>query len=168
MLSGSGHIKIADFGMCKEGVIRDQLTETFCGTPDYIAPEIIRRMPYGASVDWWALGVLLFEMLAGQVYTKYLRLLCNITASIRRRGRGRAVRCHCEGPGRVPPNPQPARSIHSQGCKRKSITRPSYIQFMTKDPAKRLGCGPSGQRDIRDHAFFKTLDWEKLERMEVK
>lgn len=66
LLDHEGHIKLTDYGMCKEGIKRENdFASTFCGTPNYIAPEILRGDDYRFSVDWWALGVLLYEMLAG-------------------------------------------------------------------------------------------------------
>ena len=65
LLDYSGHIALCDFGLCKLNMTETETTNTFCGTPEYLAPELLMGKGYTKTVDWWTLGVLLFEMLTG-------------------------------------------------------------------------------------------------------
>lgn len=67
MLASDGHIKIADYGLCKENMHYQDTTNTFCGTPELMAPELVMEQPYGRAVDWWAFGVLLYQMILNQL-----------------------------------------------------------------------------------------------------
>lgn len=66
LLDKDGHIRITDFGLSKQGMGMNELTHSFCGTPEYLAPEIIKGTGHSRGADWWSLGALLYEMLCGR------------------------------------------------------------------------------------------------------
>uniref|UniRef100_A0A3P8X323 Protein kinase C n=1 Tax=Cynoglossus semilaevis TaxID=244447 RepID=A0A3P8X323_CYNSE len=136
LLDSEGHIKIADFGMCKENM-RDSSTSTFCGTPDYIAPEILLGQKYNSSVDWWSFGVLLYEMLVGQS-PFHGRDEEQLFQSIRT------------------DNPVYPEFLSKDA---KGI----LIKLLVREPEERLGI----KGDIRSHSFFHSTDWSALEQRQV-
>ncbi|XP_076870653.1 protein kinase C, delta a isoform X1 [Brachyhypopomus gauderio] len=138
MLDGDGHIKIADFGMCKENVFGENLATTFCGTPDYIAPEILLGQQYSFSVDWWSFGVLVYEMLIGQS-PFHGDDEDELFESIRM------------------DTPHFPRWITVD-------TRDMLERLFERDPSHRLGV----VGNIRSQSFFKTVNWSALERREIE
>ena len=142
LLDQDGHIKIADFGMCKEDIIDGATARTFCGTPDYIAPEIVQGHPYNKSVDWWSFGVLCYEMLVGhppfdgndeeELFAAILTQTIDFPNAVSKEAR--------------------------------EVVK----GFLTQNPIKRLGCGPNGDQDIREKEFFQIIDWDQLEAREIE
>uniref|UniRef100_A0A8C2WFK0 Protein kinase C n=1 Tax=Cyclopterus lumpus TaxID=8103 RepID=A0A8C2WFK0_CYCLU len=149
LLDHEGHIKLTDYGMCKEGIRPGDTTSTFCGTPNYIAPEILRGEDYGFSVDWWALGVLMFEMMAGRSPFDI------ITDNPDMNTEEYLFQVILEKPIRIP------RSL--------SVKAASVLKgFLNKDPKERLGCQvQTGFTDIKAHTFFRSIDWDQLEKKEM-
>ncbi|XP_064643227.1 protein kinase C iota type-like isoform X2 [Lineus longissimus] len=149
LLDSEGHIKLTDYGMCKEGIRPGDTTSTFCGTPNYIAPEILRGEDYGFSVDWWALGVLMFEMLAGR--SPFDILVDNPDQNTE----DFLFQIILEKTIRIP------RSV--------SVKAGSILKgFLNKTPTERLGCHPqTGFADIQSHPFFRSINWEMLENKQI-
>ncbi|XP_057710629.1 protein kinase C theta type isoform X2 [Corythoichthys intestinalis] len=137
LLDCEGHIKIADFGMCKENMSEEARTSTFCGTPDYIAPEILLGQKYNSSVDWWSFGVLLYEMLVGQ------------------------------SPFRGRDEEELFQSIRTDDpAYPRWLTRDAkdiLIRLFVREPEERLGV----KGNIRSHGFFGATDWTALEQRKV-
>uniref|UniRef100_A0AAQ5XU25 Protein kinase C n=1 Tax=Amphiprion ocellaris TaxID=80972 RepID=A0AAQ5XU25_AMPOC len=137
LLDSDGHIKIADFGMCKENMQDDSRTSTFCGTPDYIAPEILLGQKYNSSVDWWSFGVLLYEMLIGQS-PFHGRDEEELFQSIR-----------TDNPAYPQWLSKAAKDI--------------LVKLFVREPEERLGV----KGNIRQHSFFSSTDWNALEQRQV-
>uniref|UniRef100_A0A672K9R2 protein kinase C n=1 Tax=Sinocyclocheilus grahami TaxID=75366 RepID=A0A672K9R2_SINGR len=151
LLESEGHIKLTDYGMCKEGLRPGDTTSTFCGTPNYIAPEILRGEDYGFSVDWWALGVLMFEMMAGRSPFDIVGSSDNPDQNTE----DYLFQVILEKQIRIP------RSL--------SVKAASVLKgFLNKEPKERLGCHPqTGFADIMAHPFFRNVDWDLMEQKQV-
>ncbi|OBZ84141.1 Protein kinase C-like 1 [Choanephora cucurbitarum] len=136
MLCLDGHIKLADYGLCKENMWGNNTTNTFCGTPEFMAPEILLEHKYGRAVDWWAFGVLLYEMLLGQspfkgededeIFDAVLE--DNILYPINMSNSSVSI---CEA-------------------------------LLERNPEKRLGGGKGDAQEIKNHPFFAGVDWEDM------
>lgn len=134
LLALDGHIKIADYGLCKEEMYYGSTTSTFCGTPEFMAPEILLDKKYGRAVDWWAFGVLIYQMLLQQSPFRgededeiYDAILAD----------------------------EPLYPIHMP---RDSV---SILQkLLMREPELRLGSGPTDAQEIMSHAFFRNINWD--------
>lgn len=138
LLDTTGHIKVADFGFAK--VIKDK-TNSFCGTPDYIAVELVINRPYTKVVDWWSLGVLVFELVSGKTPfgdDTSDKIYDNIQAG--------TIKWH---------------PLIKNACK--DIVK----RLLEPDPNLRLGSGKEGGEEIRAHPWFKEINWKKLEARQV-
>ncbi|KAM0191126.1 hypothetical protein ACHAPC_002396 [Botrytis cinerea] len=136
LLTLDGHIKIADYGLCKEDMWYGSTTGTFCGTPEFMAPEILLDKKYGRAVDWWAFGVLIYQMLLQQSPFRgededeiYDAILAD----------------------------EPLYPIHMP---RDSV---SILQkLLTREPEQRLGSGPTDAQEIMSQPFFRSINWDDV------
>ncbi|KFY17750.1 hypothetical protein V492_00418 [Pseudogymnoascus sp. VKM F-4246] len=139
LLDRHGHLKITDFGFAKR--VPD-ITWTLCGTPDYLAPEVVSSKGYNKSVDWWSLGILIFEMLCG--YTPFwdggspMKIYENIL----------------KGKVKYPPYIQPPAQDLLQ-------------QLITADLTKRLGNLHGGAEDVKRHPWFAEVTWDRLAKKDI-
>ncbi|XP_067350244.1 RAC-beta serine/threonine-protein kinase-like isoform X2 [Channa argus] len=136
MLDKDGHIKITDFGLCKEGITPDATMKTFCGTPEYLAPEVLEDNDYGRAVDWWGLGVVMYEMMCGRLpfYNQDHERLFELILMEEIR---------------FPRNLSPeAKSL--------------LAGLLKKDPKQRLGGGPIDAKEVMSHKFFITINWQDV------
>jgi len=132
LICSNGYTKITDLGFAKR-LGAEMRTYTLCGTPEYLAPEVIKHRGYGKSADWWTLGVLIFEMTAGTVPFNY--------------------KDHAEMYGKIVKNQWKAPDFFT-----KELTD-LLNSILTSDTSKRFGCLKGGPADIKKHRWFSSLNW---------
>ncbi|PNI95133.1 AKT2 isoform 13, partial [Pan troglodytes] len=136
MLDKDGHIKITDFGLCKEGISDGATMKTFCGTPEYLAPEVLEDNDYGRAVDWWGLGVVMYEMMCGRLpfYNQDHERLFELILM------------------------EEIRFPRTLSPEAKSL----LAGLLKKDPKQRLGGGPSDAKEVMEHRFFLSINWQDV------
>ncbi|XP_033104186.1 serine/threonine-protein kinase N2-like isoform X2 [Anneissia japonica] len=136
LLDAEGFLKIADFGLCKEDMGYGDRTSTFCGTPEFLAPEVLTETSYTRAVDWWGLGVLIYEMLVG------------------------------ESPFPGDDEEEVFDSIVNDDVRYPRFLSSEAMAIMKRllrrNPERRLGAGPRDAEDIKKQLFYRNMKWEDL------
>ncbi|QLQ79067.1 hypothetical protein HG537_0B04150 [Torulaspora globosa] len=142
LLTPEGHIKIADYGLCKDEMWYGSKTSTFCGTPEFMAPEILKEQAYTKAVDWWAFGVLLYQMLL------------------------------CQSPFSGDDEDEVFNAILTDEPLYPIDMAGDIVQIfqglLTKDPEKRLGAGPRDALDVMEEPFFRNINFDDILNLRVQ
>uniref|UniRef100_A0A3Q2X9T9 Ribosomal protein S6 kinase n=3 Tax=Haplochromini TaxID=319058 RepID=A0A3Q2X9T9_HAPBU len=136
MLNNNGHVKLTDFGLCKESIHDGTVTHTFCGTIEYMAPEILMRSGHNRAVDWWSLGALMYDMLTGAP---------PFTGENRKKTIDKILKCKLSLP---PYLTQEARDL--------------LKKLLKRNASLRLGGGPGDAAEVQAHTFFRLINWDEL------
>ncbi|KAK5644979.1 hypothetical protein RI129_006279 [Pyrocoelia pectoralis] len=136
LLDAQGHVKLTDFGLCKEHIQEGIVTHTFCGTIEYMAPEILTRSGHGKEVDWWSLGALMYDMLTGAP---------PFTAENRKKTIEKILK------GKL--NLPPYLTADARDLIRKLLKRQVSV---------RLGAPPLDALAVKQHHFFKHISWDDV------
>ncbi|RZF32667.1 hypothetical protein LSTR_LSTR004095 [Laodelphax striatellus] len=140
LLDADGHISLTDFGLSKLP-LDDKKAYSFCGTVEYMAPEVVNRKGHSFAADWWSFGVLMYEMLTGSL---------PFQGANRKETMTQIMKAKLGMP-----------QFLSQEAQ-------SLLRVLFKrNPANRLGAGKEGVNEIKTHPFFATIDWEKLLKKEI-
>lgn len=136
LLDVDGHIKLTDFGLCKEAINEGTVTHTFCGTIEYMAPEVLTRSGHNKAVDWWSLGALMFDMLNGTP---------PFVADSRKKTIDKVLR------GKL-----------SLAAYLTADAKDILKKLLRRHSPSRLGAGVDDYKEVQRHSFFRGVDWNDL------